>query len=101
MPVDCTPNPQNRQERLSAEAAALPLTPGVYLFKDLRGQVLYVGKARSLRNRVRSYFLPSTDLGPRKGAMLDLIESIDPVDVATEAEALFLESRLIKDLKPE
>ncbi len=100
MPVDCTPNPQNRQERLSAEAAALPLTPGVYLFKDLRGQVLYVGKARSLRNRVRSYFLPSTDLGPRKGAMLDLIESIDTVDVATEAEALFLESRLIKDLKP-
>lgn len=100
MPIDCTPTPEKRRERLSAEAAALPVTPGVYLFKDHRAQVLYVGKARSLRDRVRTYFLPSTDLGPRKGAMLDLIESIDTVDAATEAEALFLESRLIKDLKP-
>ncbi|MCH2136652.1 MAG: UvrB/UvrC motif-containing protein [Phycisphaerales bacterium] len=100
MGPDCNSNAENRRNRLAEMAAALPRTPGVYLFKDARQEVLYVGKAKALRDRVRTYFLPSTDLGPRKGAMLDKIDCIDTVDAATEAEALFLESRLIKDLRP-
>jgi excinuclease ABC subunit C len=100
MAADCTPELEKRRKRLSQEAGLLPATPGVYIFKDRLEQVLYVGKAKSLRNRVKTYFQRATDLGPRKGAMLELIESIDTLDAATEAEALFLESRLIKDLKP-
>ncbi len=100
MPSDCTPDPEKQRDRHLQAAKALPKSPGVYLFKDDREQVLYVGKAKSLRDRVRSYFLPSTDLGPRKGAMLELIDSIDTVPADSEAEALFMESRLIKDLKP-
>lgn len=100
MAPDCTSNAEIRRKRLSEAGGALPSTPGVYLFKDAREQVLYVGKAKSLKDRVRTYFLPSTNLGPRKGAMLEQIESIDTVDTTTEAEALFMESRLIKDLKP-
>ena len=100
MPSDCTPDPENRRKRLAETARGLPDSPGVYLFKDDRERVLYVGKAKSLTDRVRTYFQASTDLGPRKGAMLALIESIDTVPARTEAEALFMESRLIKDLKP-
>ena len=100
MVPDCTPPPEFRRKRLANTAKGLPDSPGVYLFKDDLDRVLYVGKAISLRNRVKTYFMPSTDLGPRKGAMLDLIESIDTVPAQSEAEALFMESRLIKDLKP-
>jgi excinuclease ABC subunit C len=100
MAPDCSPEDKNRQKGLSTQARALPDAPGVYLFKDEKDVVLYVGKARSLRNRVRTYFQPSADLGPRKGAMLDRIHAIDTVPARSEAEALFMESRLIKDLKP-
>ncbi|MCH2138572.1 MAG: UvrB/UvrC motif-containing protein [Phycisphaerales bacterium] len=100
MSSDCTPEQEKQRERHLEAAKALPNAPGVYLFKDAQEQVLYVGKAKSLCDRVRSYFLPSTDLGPRKGAMLELIASIDTVPADSEAEAVFMESRLIKDLKP-
>lgn len=100
MGSDCIPPTNFRRNRLAETAKGLPDSPGVYLFKDEQDCVLYVGKAKSLCNRVKTYFMPSTDLGPRKGAMLDLIESIDTVPAKSEAEALFMESRLIKDLKP-
>ena len=68
--------------------------------KDLQGVVVYVGKASSLRDRVSSYFLPSTDLGPRKQLMLDVIEGFDVIEATAEWEALLTEARLIKDLRP-
>ena len=88
------------REALSLKARSLADGPGVYLFKDEVGHVLYVGKAISLRSRVGSYFTPSTDLGPRKQPMLDLIEEIDVIETEGEWDALLLESRLIKDTRP-
>ena len=89
-----------RRQALSKKARELAEGPGVYLFKDESGHVLYVGKAISLRSRVASYFTPSTDLGPRKQPMLDLIEEIDVIETEGEWDALLLESRLIKDTRP-
>lgn len=89
-----------RRQRLAKVAANLPAMPGVYLFKDVEGHVLYVGKARDLPSRVRTYFLDSADIGPKKQPMLELIEDIDVIECEGEWEALLLEARLIKDLRP-
>jgi excinuclease ABC subunit C len=89
-----------RFERLGEKARALPRTPGVYLMKDGSGTVLYVGKAGSLRSRVGSYFVPSAELGPRKQPLLDLVEDFDVIECEGEWEALLMESRLIKDVRP-
>ena len=78
----------------------VPDQPGVYIFKDAGGKVLYVGKASSLRNRVRSYFQRSKDHGPRIGALVNNIRGIDWITTATEAEALLYESNLIKEYQP-
>ncbi|MBC23119.1 MAG: excinuclease ABC subunit C [Phycisphaerae bacterium] len=81
-------------------ARKLPQAPGVYLMKDASDQVIYIGKASSLRDRVSSYFVPSADEGPRKEAMLELITSFDVIEAEGEWEALLMESRLIKDIRP-
>ena len=84
---------------LSAKILHLPAVPGVYLFKDARGQVLYVGKAKSLATRVRNYL--SDD--PQRPSMRDMIEraaDLDTIVTATEVEALMLESTLIRQHKP-
>ena len=78
----------------------IPDQPGVYIFKGAGGKVLYVGKASSLRDRVRSYFQRSKDHGPRIGALVKNISGIDWVPTATEAEALLYESNLIKEHQP-
>lgn len=93
------PTPSDGPSLLS-RARALPAVAGVYLMKDAAGVVLYVGKANNLPDRVSSYFLPSTDLGPRKQTMLELIVEIDHIPCEGEWEALLLEARLVKDLKP-
>ena len=90
----------SRLRRLSAKARELPRVPGVYLMKDAAGVVLYVGKASVLPNRVSTYFQASTDLGHRKSRMLELIEDFDIVECEGEWEALLLESRLVKDIRP-
>ena len=59
----------DRIDRLRAKARALPQSPGVYLMKDAKGRVIYVGKALVLPNRVASYFQPAADLGPKKQPM--------------------------------
>ena len=87
-------------ERLSRKARGLPKSPGVYLMKDAKGVVIYVGKARVLPNRVASYFQSSTQLGPKKQPMLELIEDFDIIECEGEWEALLAENRLIKDLHP-
>ena len=83
----------------------LPGEPGVYLFKDAAGRVLYVGKAKSLRPRVASYFQPAADLlasrGPEIAKMIgDLVVDVDVLVCDSEVDALLRENRLIKDIRP-
>jgi excinuclease ABC subunit C len=85
---------------LEAKLKSIPPGPGVYLYKDDSGQIIYVGKAKSLRNRVRTYFQLSTDLDIRKDQMLDAIGDVEFIMTDTEGEALALENNLIKQHKP-
>lgn len=78
----------------------LPDRPGVYLMKNAKGRVIYVGKAKSLKNRVRSYFQAGGDPDPRKAQMVELITDLETVVTASEMEAFILESTLIKKHKP-
>ncbi len=89
-----------RLARLREKAKVLPESPGVYLMKDLRDVVLYVGKSRSLRDRVGSYFVPSADLGPGKQRLLEYVSDFDILPCDTEVQALLTENRLIKDIHP-
>ena len=85
---------------LAEKLDTLPLRPGVYLFKDAGGQVLYVGKARVLRDHVRSYFQASRPAEFYKSRMAEEIADLDLVVTDTEMEALALENNLIKRHKP-
>lgn len=85
---------------LLEKARALPKTPGVYLMKDDKGRVIYVGKSASLRDRVSSYFQASTSLEFRKSGLLDEVVDFDILHTESEVEALLTENRLIKDLHP-
>jgi excinuclease ABC subunit C len=85
---------------LREKVANLPLQPGVYLFQDAGGAILYVGKAGSLRNRVRTYFLESSWQDAKTGSLVREIADIDYIVVDNEKEALALENNLIKQHKP-
>jgi len=78
----------------------LPRLPGVYQFKNAEGKVIYVGKAKILRNRVRSYFQKGHNHDPKTRVMVSKIADLDVIVTDTEMEALILESTLIKKLKP-
>ncbi len=78
----------------------LPSNPGVYLMKDSRNEVIYVGKAKSLQNRVRTYFQKSGDGRTLTGHLVPLVSDIDCIITDTEKEALILENNLIKQFKP-
>src|SRR5258707_194248 len=82
------------------KAAQLPESPGVYLFKDAGGTVLYVGKARNLRSRVRSYFLESRWADAKTGSLVREIADLENILVGNEREALALEHNLIKQYRP-
>jgi excinuclease ABC subunit C len=82
------------------KAALLPDSPGVYLFKDAAGTVLYVGKATSLRSRVRSYFLESRWMDAKTGSLAREIADLDTIVLANAREALALENNLIKQYQP-
>jgi excinuclease ABC subunit C len=82
------------------KAALLPESPGVYLFKDAGGTVLYVGKARNLRSRVRSYFLESRWVDAKTGSLAREIAELETIVVGNEREALALEHNLIKQYRP-
>jgi excinuclease ABC subunit C len=82
------------------KAAQLPESPGVYLFKDAGGKVLYVGKARNLRSRVRSYFLESRWIDAKTGSLAREIADLETIVVGNEREALALEHNLIKQYRP-
>ena len=85
---------------LTEKLETLPVRPGVYMFKDGEGHVLYVGKARVLRDRVRSYFQAGRPLDPQRGDMVGQISDLDLVVTDTEMEALALENNLIKRHQP-
>lgn len=78
----------------------LPRAPGVYLFSDRKGQILYVGKARDLRKRVSSYFQRTKQLEPAKQAMVQEVTSLQSIVAPSETEALLLEATLIKRHQP-
>ena len=82
------------------KAAQLPESPGVYLFKDAGDNVLYVGKARNLRSRVRSYFLESRWMDAKTGSLAREIADLETIVVGNEREALALEHNLIKQYRP-
>jgi len=82
------------------KAAQLPESPGAYLFKDAAGTVLYVGKARNLRSRVRSYFTESRWIDAKTGSLAREIADLETIVVGNEREALALEHNLIKKYRP-
>ncbi|MEO8665369.1 MAG: excinuclease ABC subunit UvrC [Ignavibacteria bacterium] len=90
---------QNLSDNLEIKLKNLPITPGVYQFKDLNGKVIYVGKAKILRNRVRQYFQakPVTAI---LNAMISKISDVETISTDNEIEALMLEQNLVKTFKP-
>ncbi|MEK7830103.1 MAG: GIY-YIG nuclease family protein, partial [Acidobacteriota bacterium] len=78
----------------------LPIQPGVYLHKNIRGQIIYIGKAKSLRNRVRQYFQSSRAMDSKTQKLVSQIADVEFIVTDTEVEALVLESNLIKQHKP-
>src|SRR5581483_1637548 len=90
----------DRITKLADKAKNLPKTPGVYLMKDDKDRVIYVGKASSLRDRVGSYFQKSTKLEFKKSGLLNEVVDFDTIEMDSEVEALLSENRLIKDIQP-
>jgi excinuclease ABC subunit C len=88
------------QERVKEQLKTLPAKPGVYLFRDERGEVLYIGKAKSLRSRVRSYFQRTQDGRAQIQQLPSRVESIEVIVTGSEVEALHLEQNLVKRHRP-
>ncbi len=93
---------QTDREELSPKAKArrAPHTPGVYLMKDPAGLVVYVGKAKDLKKRLASYFIPRARMTPKVAAMMDTVADLEWHEVRSETEALLLEGKLIKRWRP-
>ena len=85
---------------LREKAEAAPVQPGVYIFKDAAGQPIYVGKAKSLRHRLRSYFQESRPADQKRDRLLEKAADLETILVDNEKEAMALENNLIKQLKP-
>jgi excinuclease ABC subunit C len=84
----------------SEKVKQFPAAPGVYLMKDAQGRVLYLGKAKNLRNRAGHYFTKAAADDPRTADLVKLIADVDILPAETEVDALLLEARLIKDVQP-
>ncbi|MGD0797038.1 MAG: excinuclease ABC subunit UvrC [Acidobacteriaceae bacterium] len=85
---------------LQAKIRTIPTLPGCYLYKNAEGEVIYVGKAKNLRARVRSYFLEANQANAKTGTLMREAVDVDYITVANEHEALALENNLIKQRKP-
>ena len=85
---------------LKEQVALLPLSPGVYQFVDRTGTIIYVGKAKSLRKRVSSYFVESKEHSAKVRVLVRQIVGIRHIVVGSETDALLLENSLIKSLQP-
>ena len=94
----------NRMTRIRAQIKEFPQDPGVYLMKDADARVLYIGKAKSLRERVSSYFQPGADLlqsrGPRIVEMVEKVIDVSFLECENDVDAILQEARLIKDIQP-
>ena len=91
---------ENDKISLKEQVALLPMSAGCYLFENNKGEVIYVGKAKHLRNRVRSYFVESRDHSAKVRVMVRQIASMRHIVVDSETDALLLENSLIKTLQP-
>ena len=89
-----------RQQQLLEQRRALPDAPGVYVFADADGRVLYVGKAKSLRQRLSNYFQNPAGLHPRTAQMVATAATVEWIQVRNDVEALMLEYSLIKQHRP-
>lgn len=87
-------------KKLEAKLKKLPTGPGVYFHKDAAGDIIYIGKAANLRNRVRQYFQKSRTRDPKTDLLVSEIANIDWTEVETEADALFLEAELVRRYLP-
>lgn len=87
-------------EKLQNKLSELPRDPGVYFHKDAKGDIIYVGKAAVLRNRVRQYFQKSRNRDPKTEALVEEIADVDWMVVESELEALFLEAEMIRRYMP-
>ncbi|MGH7533616.1 MAG: GIY-YIG nuclease family protein, partial [Gemmatimonadales bacterium] len=91
----------NPADALQRKLDTLPDGPGVYLWKDAAGQVIYVGKAKRLRSRVRSYFAaPDPSDAPKHRLLVRAIADLETIVTPNEAESLLLENNLIKEYQP-
>ncbi len=86
--------------KIKNRLSQLPQKPGIYIFQNKKGIILYVGKAKNLKKRVSSYFIKNKELAPDKELMLPKISKIDYIVADSESEALLLESNLIKKERP-
>lgn len=100
MTMSKTQEGSGRESRLQEKLRLLPAECGVYKFYDSQGALLYVGKANSLKTRVRSYFQAGRDIHPRIQRMISRISDLEIIITANEVESLLLEANLIKELKP-
>ena len=85
---------------ITSKIKKLPTDPGVYLFKNKQDNLIYIGKAKNLRNRVRSYFQKNKYQTPKNQSMIKRISDLEWIVVSSEVEALFTEANLIKQHKP-
>jgi len=100
-PADESAEQSDRPSATAAESVRqFPQTPGVYLFKDAAGRVIYVGKAKNLRSRASSYFLKAATQERRTRHWIGEVADADYLEADSEVDALLLESRLIKDIQP-
>ena len=100
MPTSPTTDSPTRADLFTDRLAAVPREPGIYTMRGKSGQILYVGKSVSLRNRLRSYFSNETKLRGKTKRLVNLIHDFDYIVVESEREALLLENSLIKQHKP-
>ncbi len=92
--------PPNDNSLAAEKVRSFPHAPGVYLMKDAAGRVIYVGKAKDLRNRAGSYFLKAAAEDPRTARLVEEIRDVDYLEAESEVDALLVEARLIKDVQP-
>ena len=105
VPLGClmsSPVPPLEPDALSPsdKVKQFPAGPGVYLLKDCQARVIYIGKAKNLRNRAGHYFSKAAFDDPRTADLVKLIGDIDFLTAETEVDALLLEARLVKDIQP-
>ena len=87
-------------QTLNEKLKLVPTSPGVYFFKNRRGKVIYIGKAKNLRNRVRSYFQKGRVEGPKLAVLVSKIADLEWIVTDSEREALILEANMVKEYKP-